>query len=100
MSRSITIAYELNPPAQTSAEGLERERTLTFPVQAVKPGEGEICKHYADVRKAIAAARDAIGDDLTAWRDAVGSLEQFKEPRTSKKDEEENEEEEAEETEE
>ena len=94
MSRSITVAYELNPPAQTSAAGLERNRTLAFPVQSVRSGDGEINKYYAGLRTAIAQAKDTVGDDFTAWRDAVGNLEQSKEPQKSKKDDEDDEEEE------
>ena len=99
MSRDITITYELHPPPQVAPKGLSTTKVLSFPAPAVAGGEGASSKYYEALRVPIAKARDAIGDDLTAWRDAVGSLEQSKEPKSSKvaEDDEAEEEEESEE---
>lgn len=84
MSRSITVTYELNPPPQTTFDGLSRNRILTFPAPNIASGKGENSKYYDNLRTAVAQAKDAVGEDLTAWRDAVGNLEQAKEPKKSK----------------
>ena len=95
MSHNLTITYELNPPAHTPSEGLARSRTLSFPVTNSTTG-APYGKYYDTLRTAIAQAKDAVGDDLTLWRDAVGNREQSKEPLKSKAADEEEEEEEEE----
>ena len=98
MSRILTVAYELNPPAPAiPPSGLDRSRTLSLPVSAAGNREGETTKYYDALRAVIAQAKDTVGDDFTAWRDAVGNLEQSKEPKTGEKGDEEGEGEEGEE---
>lgn len=92
---TITISYELNPPAQTTTdvEGLSASKTKTFPVKA-SPADGHE-KYYGALQTAIAAAKDQLGNELTVWRDAVGKAELSKEtPKTLKYDAEEEEEDE------
>lgn len=93
MNRNITVTYDLHPPADTPAPSLDKTRTFAF---AVPEHTQDVKAYYAGVREAIERAKSAIGEDLTVWRDAVGSREQTKEPKTAKKDEEEDEEEEKE----
>jgi hypothetical protein len=92
---SIYIELHMRPPAETIAPtGLADSTAHAF---AVKSGPKSGCSaYYAALRDALAAARAKTGDELTAWRDAVGSRELRKEPRLPKKDEEEGEEEEEE----
>ena len=82
MSRNLTISYELHPPKQTDPEHMARTKTLSFPVPSVEAGD--VRTFYEALRAAISLGKDAVGDDLTAWRDAVGNLEQSKEPSKSK----------------
>lgn len=96
VGRQVTVTYELNPPVQFSFKELERTKTLSFAVPRSCGG----AEYYEGLRTAIAQARDAVGDGLTAWRDAVGSLEQSKEPRAIQMAEEEKDEEDEEEAEE
>ncbi|KAG6843999.1 hypothetical protein H0H87_010890 [Tephrocybe sp. NHM501043] len=58
---TITISYELNPPVQTvkDAQGLNTSNKIAH--------------------EAIAGAKDQLGNELTAWRDAVGKAELSKE---------------------
>ncbi|KAJ7589256.1 hypothetical protein C8J56DRAFT_31698 [Mycena floridula] len=78
---SITISYDLNPPAGVDAGGLKKNKTLEFPVQVqvdghqkdVQPNAHAI--YYGHLRTAIAAARQELGEELTRWRDAVGKEE-------------------------
>ncbi|KAG5644111.1 hypothetical protein DXG03_009130 [Asterophora parasitica] len=94
---TITISYELNPPAQIveDAASLSTSKAQTFPVNA-NPAEGQE-KYYGALQKAIAVAKDQLGQELTAWRDAVGKAELSKETqKTLKYDAEEEEEEEEE----
>lgn len=92
MSRNITVTYSLNPPAGTPAHELDASRTLEFAV----PEKAELKSYYAGVREAIDRAKSAVGEELTVWRDAVGNLEQSKEPKVVKKEEDEEDEEEEE----
>ncbi|RDB19474.1 hypothetical protein Hypma_013406 [Hypsizygus marmoreus] len=82
---SIKISYQLNPPAQTNAGDLSASKTQEFPVNAT-PAEGQE-KYYNSLQKTIIEAKDRVGNELTAWRDAVGKAELSKEtPKTLKYD--------------
>ncbi|KAF5385130.1 hypothetical protein D9615_000973 [Tricholomella constricta] len=84
---TIKITYELNPPPQTvkDADNLSTSKTQTFPVNA-NPADGQE-KYYSALQKAIAGAKDQLGNELTVWRDAVGKAELSKEtPKTLKYD--------------
>ena len=74
---------------------LDKSRTLEFAVSE----KTELKTYYAGLREAIANAKGAVGEELTVWRDAVGSRELTKEPKAVKKDDEEDGEEEEEEEE-
>ena len=89
MSRAITVAYDLKPPADTPQSSLAPSKTQTF---AVKDGES----YYAGLRAAISTAKDTIGKELTEWRDQVGDLEKGKDAKPPKTQTEEDEEEEEE----
>lgn len=97
MSRNITVTYDLNPPQGVSMDSIARNRTLSLPVSQVANGERANKRYYDGLRTAIAQAKDTVGEELTAWRDAVGNLEQTKEPKVSKTEDEEDEEAESEE---
>jgi len=79
MSRSITISYNLHPPKDTPApaDNLSTSKSLEFPVTTKE----SLPKYYEALRASIAQAKDAVGEDLTAWRDAVGNRELKKEPK-------------------
>ena len=98
MSRNIAITYDLNPPQGVNVDGIARSRTLSLPVSQAAEGENANKRYYDGLRTAIAQAKDSVGEELTAWRDAVGTLEQAKEPKISmtEEDEEDEEDEEAE----
>ncbi|KAG6852473.1 hypothetical protein C0991_011695 [Blastosporella zonata] len=93
---TITISYELNPPEQTvqNAEGLKTSKTLTHAV-GPSPEGVDLETYYGALREAIAGAKDQLGNELTAWRDAVGKAELSKEtPKTLNYDADEEQEEE------
>jgi len=56
---------------------------------------GELQTYYAELRRAISDARTKLGEELTAWRDAVGSEEVGKERAVKAVSEDEESEEEA-----
>jgi hypothetical protein len=89
MSRDISVSYDLNPPADMPSPSLDKSRTLAFPVEQ----NADLKAYYAGVREAIEKAKNAVGEELTVWRDAVGTREQVKESKTPKKDEDEEDEE-------
>ncbi|KAG2022522.1 hypothetical protein CC2G_000263 [Coprinopsis cinerea AmutBmut pab1-1] len=91
-SSKITISYELNPPSEIQGEGLAKSKTQSFEVGA-NP-EGDQKAYYAALQAAVVKAKNAIGDDLTAWRDKVGKAELNKEPKPRNEESDEEEEEE------
>ncbi|KAL6307756.1 hypothetical protein BKA93DRAFT_55150 [Sparassis latifolia] len=91
MSAAITVTYELHPPPDTLTTGLLSTKTHQFPVaDGVQSGK----EYYEALRRAVADAKSTLGDELTAWRDAVGTREQEKEKKLPAKIEEDDEEEE------
>lgn len=80
MARSLTITYALHPPAGSSVDPLlDPNATHDFPL-SLSATEGPSTKgyktHYDDLRATIAEARAKTGDELTRWRDAIGTAEQ------------------------
>lgn len=83
MSRSLTITYDLHPPVGSSVDtSLDPKATHNFDL-SVSASEGThepgYKAHYEALRAAIGEARATTGDELTRWRDAVGTAEQTKE---------------------
>lgn len=75
---TLTISYALSPPEGTnSPPSLAPNGAHTFAVEADKTAN--VGEYYEAVRKSIAAAREKVGEELTAWRDAVGNAEAGKE---------------------
>lgn len=69
---SITISYDLHPPAGTPQDAkIVALKTHNF---EVKSGDD----YYAGLRASIAEAKDTLGKELTEWRDQVGDLEKQK----------------------
>ena len=89
MPSTLTATYELHPPPETPSEGLQSEKTHTFSVDDGKKGK----EYYESLREAVAKAKSVLGEELTVWRDAVGTREQTKESKLSKKSEEDEEDE-------
>ena len=90
---NISITYSLNPPSDTTAPaGLTPKATLQYPVSEDPESQRA---HYQGLRTAVLEAKGALGEQLTAWRDAVGKREEKKEatiPKKSEEDEDEDEE--------
>ncbi|KXN85763.1 hypothetical protein AN958_10946 [Leucoagaricus sp. SymC.cos] len=91
MSSSIKVTYDLKPPAGVKLDGLNAHESHEFSVQS-SSDEGQKA-YYTALQASIAKAKERIGNELTAWRDAVGKAELTKEPKQVKSDEEEEEEE-------
>ncbi|OAX39660.1 hypothetical protein K503DRAFT_855881 [Rhizopogon vinicolor AM-OR11-026] len=81
-SRELTVTYKIVPPPSTVApQSLSQETTHRFTVEGQpedSKGDSEL-KYYALLRSSIAEARIKLGEELTAWRDAVGNAELVKE---------------------
>ncbi|TFK70069.1 hypothetical protein BDN72DRAFT_819339 [Pluteus cervinus] len=106
--RSIMITYDIHPPTTPTSPqipaDLAKSKTHTFPL-AASPSEPEPAadastttqshkSYYNQLEKALADARNVVGDELTKWRDLVGKAELSKETKKSLKYGEEEEEEE------
>lgn len=77
MPGTITVTYDLKPPADTPQSSLIPSKTQTFNV-----GDGG--GYYVGLRATIATAKDTIGKELTEWRDQVGDLEKGKDVKPKK----------------
>jgi hypothetical protein len=78
---SLTVSYDLRPPEGTHAPALDPRTTHSF---AVARTEGAAGAHYDALRAAVAQAKETLGTELTAWRDAVGKRELAKEAAPAK----------------
>jgi|ERR1700722_17742422 len=78
----LSFSYELNPP-RTVAEDLKPSKTRRFQVNA-SLSQG-LKKYYEGVALAVREAKDVLGEELTTWRDAVGSSEEYKETKKTQK---------------
>jgi len=86
MARAITVEYTLNPPAASSGQNydLPVSKKHSFELGESQNAAG----HYKLLRESIARARDEVGEELTAWRDAVGKAELSKETKKATKNDE------------
>ncbi|KAI6015649.1 hypothetical protein EDC04DRAFT_576438 [Pisolithus marmoratus] len=103
---TVTASYTLQLPAGTEhPPSLTPTVTHAFPLgnssslRTLDPEPGttsvDVQEYYAGLRAAIAAARLRLGEELTAWRDAVGNGEAGKEKKLkAAKDEEQDQEDE------
>lgn len=75
---TLTVSYALSPPAETNLPpSLALNGAHAFAVEA--ESTANIRNYYEALRKLIAAAKEKLGEELTAWRDAVGNAEVGKE---------------------
>ncbi|KAF9225212.1 hypothetical protein BS17DRAFT_652914, partial [Gyrodon lividus] len=76
----LTAAYALCPPGgTTSPQLLTPTVSHSFPVAVSSENRSDAKEYYSALQKSITAAREKLGDELTAWRDAVGNSELGKE---------------------
>lgn len=93
-SRSIIISYQLNPPAGTGTGDLQASGVYEGEVKG-SAADGQK-RYYGALKEAVLEARNQVGGELTAWRDAVGKAELSKETKKTLSSEEADEEEEEE----
>lgn len=75
---TLTVSYALSPPEGTNwPPSLAPNGAHAFAIEADKTVN--IGEYYDALQKSIAAAREKLGEELTAWRDAVGNAEVGKE---------------------
>jgi hypothetical protein len=85
MAKSVTVSYTLRCPPGVVTHDLSTTPTMQFPVMQ---GGAGLKERYASLSGAINECREALGRDLTAWRDAVGNKEMGKETKKSEEEEE------------
>lgn len=99
-SRELTVTYKIVPPPSTVAPpSLSQETTHRFPITPLpslesKEDDDSLKRYYTSLRASIAEARTKLGEELTAWRDAVGNAELGKEKSAKAEADDEGEEEE------
>ncbi|PCH34422.1 hypothetical protein WOLCODRAFT_61079, partial [Wolfiporia cocos MD-104 SS10] len=84
MAPALTVTYELHPPPNAIECVLPPKQSHDFPVSPTEDAKA----YYEALRLSIAQAKTKLGEELTIWRDAVGSREQAKESTVPKKEEE------------
>ncbi|KAF9820778.1 hypothetical protein IEO21_01221 [Rhodonia placenta] len=82
----IEVTYDLHPPEGTPLSGLEPTKTHQF---ALSSSTTNAKDYYGALRAAVLDAKTTLGEELTAWRDAVGTREQGKESKKQTQGEEE-----------
>ena len=92
---ALSIEYHLNPPPETpTPASLSPSQDIRYPISE-DPAAGHKA-YYEKLRAEVLQAKSTLGEQLTAWRDAVGKREDKKEakiPQHEDEDEEEDEEE-------
>jgi hypothetical protein len=83
MSRSLELTYDLRPPKGTKPVTQAMSGIIAIPVT---PNESQH-KFYNGLQNNVLQAKTQIGEMLTVWRDAVGTLENSKEPNKDQTDE-------------
>ena len=92
MAPTVTIIYELHPPSDTpTPPSLTASQTLQYPVSSEPITSHKA--YYENLRAEVLQAKSVLGEQLTAWRDAVGKREDNKEAKIPKKNEEDEEDE-------
>jgi hypothetical protein len=94
IDRSITISYTLRPPADTHTPkdpaDNSKELALSNTINILVNVAGSSMKeYYQSLHSAVEKARFDVGEELTAWRDAVGKGELGKESKIPEEEEEE-----------
>jgi hypothetical protein len=85
-SSSVKITYTINPPSSIApTPDLAKSKSTEYlisPSEHDKAGKA----YYAELRKALEAARTEVGEDLTRWKELVGKAELNKEPKQAEDD--------------
>ena len=93
---SLSVAYTLNPPSDTISPS-QLPKASTLQTALPDPASTGQKAYYGELRKAVLQTKSTLGEQLTAWRDAVGKGEDNKEAKIPKKTEEDEDEEDEEE---
>ncbi|KAH9897621.1 hypothetical protein C8Q73DRAFT_681884 [Cubamyces lactineus] len=92
MAPAVSVAYELKPPSDTPIP-THLNATKTHEVPITNTDATNQKAYYEGLRTAVLQAKSTLGEELTAWRDAVGKREDNKEAKIPKKGEEDEDEE-------
>lgn len=69
ISYALSLPHGTNPPSSLAPNSEHAFSIVNGKVASNNP------EYYEALRKAIATAKDKVGEELTAWRDAVGTRE-------------------------
>ncbi|KAF9236838.1 hypothetical protein BU15DRAFT_49486 [Melanogaster broomeanus] len=76
----LTASYALYPPkGSSSPQSLASTVSHSFPIAISSENTSDAREYYSALRQSIAAAREKLGEELTSWRDVVGTSELGKE---------------------
>ncbi|KAL5519350.1 hypothetical protein ACEPAH_1033 [Sanghuangporus vaninii] len=88
MSKALKVICNLHPPAGTVIpDSHPPSKVYEFKISTADPKSN--AEFYNALREAVMQAKARIGADLTVWRDAVGMLENEKEPKKGQNEEDE-----------
>ena len=86
MAPVVSVTYELKPPSDTPIP-THLNVTKTHEVPIANADVSNQKSYYEGLRTAVLQVKSTLGEELTAWRDAVGKREDNKEARIPKKSE-------------
>lgn len=78
MPPALSVSYSLQPPSTITAPpqlSPTTKHNFSLQIKSCKSTKTGSEAHYKALRDSIAQARDLVGKELTAWRDAVGDGE-------------------------
>jgi len=85
---TFTVSYELHPPAEADNRAqLSPTAIHTFHLKRVADCKDQK-EYYEQLSSTLLAAKDRVGMELTAWKEAVGNAEQPKVPSRKERDDE------------
>ncbi|KAL5494862.1 hypothetical protein ACEPAI_324 [Sanghuangporus weigelae] len=88
MSKALKVIYNLHPPPDTVIlDSHPPSKVYEFKVPTAESKSNS--EFYNALREAVMQAKARIGADLTVWKDAMGTLENAKEPKKGQNEEDE-----------
>lgn len=81
MSSTVKASYSLHIPKGIINSAQNPSSTLVIPVEKSQ----DMHEYYNNLRDAVLATKLRLGEELTSWRDAIGTSENLKEAEIVKK---------------
>ena len=71
-SPKLTVTYDIHPPEDLKASSLLLTATHSWPI---KSAASDSASYYHQLSAALVSAKERVGLELTAWKEAMGDVE-------------------------